>query len=116
MATQSYKEVNAEEYRCSFDLAILGREGEYERKTYKRIGTGKNSYFIRTRSSGKKAFFQIAKETDEYIVLTETDSPYKYIYVTIIDKNTNEFSEKFLLWKDSSKPRHPLYGECLVRS
>ena len=108
------RKVNAEEYTCFIDLAILGREGEYERKTYKRIGTGKNSYFIKTLSSGDKEFFQITKETQEYIVLTETDAPYSYIFVTIIDKNTNEFFEKFLPWKDKSKPRHPLYGECLV--
>jgi len=108
------RKVNAEEYTCFLDLAILGREGEYERKTYKRIRTGKNSYFIKTLNSGEKEFFQIIKETQGYIVLTETDAPYSYIFVTIIDKNTNEFFEKFLPWKDKSKPRHPLYGECFV--
>tara|TARA_B100000700_G_scaffold251446_1_gene282557 strand:+ start:10229 stop:10675 length:447 start_codon:yes stop_codon:yes gene_type:complete len=107
--------VNAEEYRCSLDLSLLGRQGEYERKTYTRIGTGENSYFRKITSSGNKEFYQIAKETNDYIVLTETNSPYKYIFVTIIEKNTNEFFEKFLLWKDSRKARHPLYGACLVR-
>ena len=100
--------VNAEEYLCASDLGAFNRSDEVEVKKYTRRGNS----FEKTSQNGKSNF-SILKETNKFIILTKT---YQYpdVFVTIIDKNTNEFYENYLTISTGSQPAKPLFGKCII--
>ena len=106
----SYEKVNAENYFCSAELSNLGREGQYEKKTYKRSGKTFNVNF-----AYRNIEFQILRETKEFIILTNSDGySYPAVLVALIDKKNKEIYENYLSIKDREKPAIPTFGKCVL--
>ena len=101
----SFNPVYSEEYICS------GKIGdEIETKIYER----KNNYFLHATKNWK---FKIIEENYNHILLGMT-SFYKNlkqtaIYITIINKETNEFSERLI--ESDNKKIFKLFGTCITR-
>lgn len=83
-------QVFAETYYCTAELSKFGRPGETESKMYKREG----NRFKKINSFNVVSKFEITKETYDFIILTQTYQ-YSAIYVTIIDKKSLGFVEKY---------------------
>ena len=99
----------AESYTCSTDLKRFGRAGEIETKTY-----------IRSKSLFKNNYdwtFKIHYENDQQIHLVKfnLDDFTDHMFIVIIDKKTNEFTEKFMSIDDSRDVDEvpQIYGKCI---
>lgn len=103
----------AEKWTCSASLVPFGQEG-VEIKIYERSGNS----FKKTSKYGS-SYFQILKENEKFIILVET-YPYASLFVTILSKKDNTFSEDYLGDKSflgpdgNSKPQITMRGQCLV--
>lgn len=84
-------QVFAETYYCSTELTNFGRSGEFEYKIYKREGI----HFKKLDTKLEVSEFEIIQETTKSIILTETYE-YPALFVTIIDKESLEFVEKYI--------------------
>ena len=101
-------EIFSEEYLCSINLSQLGQTGQ-EIKTYKRMG----GVFLKTSRFGE-GIFQIAKETEEFIILNKTYN-YSSIYTVFLNKNNKKLVEDYIVF---SEPEDMLRvsGECLIKN
>ncbi len=91
----------SEEYLCTFP----NQEGL---TTYERIG----SEFKRTQYYVSD-FYQITKETEEFIILNQTYD-YPDIYTIILDKKNETIIEDYISF-DDLKLLARIKGKCLIR-
>ena len=96
----------AETWVCSGSLEPYGQSG-VDLKTYERKGNS----FIRLSESGESSF-GIIKENKKFIILVETYEYAANLFVTILNKENNTFSEDFL--GDFEKQIITMRGKCLV--
>tara|TARA_B100001750_G_scaffold209922_1_gene190116 strand:+ start:604 stop:963 length:360 start_codon:yes stop_codon:yes gene_type:complete len=87
----SFTVLSQEKYVCTADLSNYGRHGEYEYKTYERVG----NQFKKISNTKKVSWFKIEEETDSFILLIKTTSSYPSIFVTFINKKNGTFFEKY---------------------
>tara|TARA_B110000003_G_scaffold257540_1_gene275926 strand:+ start:358 stop:705 length:348 start_codon:yes stop_codon:yes gene_type:complete len=97
----------SEEYICSSDLSQIGREGEVEIMTYERVGDS----FKSTSKYGDN-YFQVLKETEEFIFLTRTFS-YPDIRIVLLHKKTKEVFDSYFQITETPSP--PMVGKCLIK-
>ena len=97
----------SEIYSCSADLTRFGREGEIENKIYIRDG----NYFYNNHDWK----FDIYYESKEEIHLI--DGTTKSMFIVILNKKTNEFTEGYLSIDDSREYEQVsnTYGKCVVK-
>ena len=104
----SFETFSQEKYVCTADLSNYGRHGEYEYKTYERVG----NQFKKT-SKYATTWFKIEEETDSFILLIKTTNSYASIFVTFIDKKNETFYEQYLT-PDDVKGNLPTIGEYTI--
>ena len=97
----------AEIYACSADLTRFGRPGEVETKIYSREGN-----FFYNHHDWK---FKIYEENKKEIHLIAGSSV--SMFIVIINKETNEFTEGYLSIEDSKENEQVsnTYGKCVIR-
>ena len=95
----------SEEYVCS--VSYSGSDF-LEVKTYERYG----SIFRKTHKYGE-SFFQITKETEEFIRLNETYE-YPSIYLVFLDKKNNKIVEEFTQFEVPDSYTR-ITGKCLIK-
>ena len=98
----------SETYVCKHSLERYGGQG-YEKKFYQR----KDNIFVNQRDWE----FVIMNETPNYLKLRHL-SEYELpsVFLVIINKKTNEFSEAYFTIEDAKKQEYtkPSYGICEV--
>ena len=97
----------SEEYACSINLSQVGQTG-MQIKTYKRI----DGAFLKTDQFGE-SIFEIAKETEEFIILNQTYY-YSSIYTVYLDKKNNELIEDYISFSTPDELIR-VKGECLIK-
>ena len=83
--------LSQEKYVCSLDLTPYGQTG-FEVKTYERI----DNSFLKTTAKGKKQYFQILEENENFITLARANNAYKAVFIVFIDKYNQTFFENYI--------------------
>ncbi len=99
----------SEEYVCSSSMEGFSdpENIKVSISTYQRYG---NQFIM-----DDKNYFEITKETKDFIILTQTYS-YPDIFITIINKNNKTYSETYLIGETGlEEVTSPLIGRCIVK-
>tara|TARA_X000001036_G_C20562880_1_gene759218 strand:+ start:639 stop:1004 length:366 start_codon:yes stop_codon:yes gene_type:complete len=95
----SFNSFSQEKFFCSASLEIYNRPDEVQVTIYERMP---NRIFKRTNTkTGEVDYFNVLKENDEFICLTETYE-YPSLFIVFINKNDKTFYEKYI-WSDDKK-------------
>jgi len=100
--------VVAETYECIQELSRFDRPGEYETHSYIRNG----DTFILDDSYD----LLVAKDTDEILMLIYINTDLNFIFNTIINKKSREYTETFTSIEDAkiNEDTGLVYGKCKI--